>query len=55
MPRAVINTGGHSVKKKETLRQTGVSCGYTDHTIRYQYAGADLPDVGGGNLAGQAF
>ena len=55
MLRAVINTGGHSVKKKETLQQTGVSCGHTDHTIRHQYAGADLPDVCGGNLAGQAF
>ena len=55
MLRAEINTGGHSVKKKETLRQTGVSGDHTDHAIRYQHAGADLPDVGGGCLDGQTF
>ena len=55
MLRAVINTGGYSVKKKETLRQTGVSGSYTDRAIRYQYAGADLPDVCGRYLAGQTF
>ena len=37
---------GSSVKKKETLQQTGVSRGRTDHAIRYQYASTDLPDVG---------
>ena len=46
---------GSSVKKKETLQQTGVSRGRTDHAIRYQHAGADLPDVGGGCLDGQTF
>ena len=46
---------GSSVKKKETLQQTGVSCGRTDHAIRYQYAGTDLSDVGGRRLAGQTF
>ena len=39
MLRAEINTGGHSVKKKETLRQTGVSGDHTDHAIWYQYVG----------------
>lgn len=42
MLRAEINTGGHSVKKKETLRQTGVSGDHTDHAIWYQYVGTDL-------------
>ena len=46
---------GSSVKKKETLQQTGVSRGRTDHAIRYQHAGADLPDVGGVCLDGQTF
>ena len=55
MLRAEINTGGHSVKKKETLRQTGVSGDHTDHAIWYQYVGTDLPDVGGRRLAGQTF
>ena len=55
MLRAEINTGGHSVKKKETLRQTGVSGDHTDHAIWYQYVGTDLPDVGGGCLDGQTF
>ena len=41
MLRAEINTGGHSVKKKETLRQTGVSGDHTDHAIWYQYVGTD--------------
>ena len=45
--------GGNSVKEKETLRQTGVPGGYTDHAIRSEYAGADLSDVGSGYLAGQ--
>ena len=55
MLRAEINTGGHSVKKKETLRQTGVSGDHTDHAIWYQYAGADLPDVRSRHLVGQTF
>ena len=55
MLRAEINTGGCSVKKEETLRQTGVSCSHTDHAIWYQYVGANLPDVRGGNLAGPTF
>ena len=33
MLRAEINTGGNSVKKKETLRQTGVSGEQTDNEI----------------------
>ena len=55
MLRAEINTGGYSVKKKETLRQTGVSGDHTDHAIWYQYVGTDLPDVRSRHLAGQAF
>ena len=46
---------GSSVKKKETLQQTGVSRGRTDHAIRDQYVSTDLPDVGGRRLAGQTF
>ena len=52
MLRAEINTGGHGVKKKETLRQTGVSGDHTDHAIWYQYVGTDLPDVRNRHLAG---
>ena len=55
MLRAEINTGGHSVKKKETLRQTGVSGDHTDPGIWYQYVSTDLPDVRSGYLAGQTF
>ena len=55
MLRAEINTGGHSVKKKETLRQTGVSGDHTDHAIWYQYVGTDLPDVRSRHLDGQTF
>ena len=43
---------GSSVKKKETLRQTGVSGDHTDHAIWYQYVGTDLPDVRSRHLAG---
>ena len=46
---------GNSVKKKETIRQTGVSGSYTDHAVRTQYAGADLSDVSRRRLAGQTF
>lgn len=55
MLRAEINTGGHSVKKKETLRQTGVSGDHTDHAIWYQYVGTDLPDVRSRHLADKHF
>ena len=55
MLRAEINTGGHSVKKKETLRQTGVSGDHTDHAIWYQYVGTDLPDVRSRHLGGLTF
>ena len=55
MLRAVINTGGHSVKEKETLQQAGVSGGRTDPAVRYQYVSANLPDVCGRDLAGPAF
>lgn len=55
MPRAEINTGGHSVKEKEALQQDSIPFGRTDHAIRYQYVSTDLPDVSGRCLAGQTF
>lgn len=44
-----------SVKKKETLSQNRIPFDCADHAIRYQHAGANLPDVGGGCLDGQTF
>ena len=42
-------------RKKKPYDRTGIPFDCADHAIRYQHAGADLPDVGGGRLDGQTF